>query len=173
MRHLLAFLAAVIAASTAHGAPAAPPDIVIVSCRAEPRTQWSEVSRPIPSVEYKQLWINEDNEYECQRVEMNDLQDAYTGEPGHFVEIKDPSNIQFSDFKMCARVGMMKAMEFDQKNPGWLTVAVGCPVPVMDDMGTPSDHSDDQIIDWKLPDCPVFVPGTKNRMTCRFDKSHV
>lgn len=29
----------------------------------------------------------------------------------------------------------------------------GCPVPIMDDNGTPNDVRDDRLIGWKIPDC--------------------
>lgn len=174
----LSFLSAVLAASTAHSDSPSPPDtLAFISCAAEPRDNWLPHQIPIPGKEYWQLKVNKDNELECKR-ETIDPQDgsamaaALKPFDPNFAAITDPGNITFSDYSQCGRVGMMMTARYQEQNPGWLVVAVGCPTPILDDQGT-DDTSDDVIIGWQVPQCPTFLPGTDIEITCRFSPEFI
>src|SRR5262245_14680279 len=81
MRAVYAFLALVLIASTAHGASPSPGQnsLVIVACKV---VDWTG-KRPLPENVFPaqgwkdlELFINDNQEYECKREVAEDLQDA-------------------------------------------------------------------------------------------------
>lgn len=175
MRKFLTTIAVACALSASYSeanAERAPTSLVIVACRAVERTEWPEISRPLPGVWYPKLYINDDLEYECKRELLKDMQDST-----HFSPTATGKEFQlepnWGEHGQCARAAMMTAPRWNDENRGWAVVAVGCPTPIWDDGGSPDYWADDRIIGWHLPGCPTYLPGTTNRMKCRFDESSV
>jgi hypothetical protein len=191
MRTSLVFLAAVLLASTAHGASPSPPtanSLVIVACKV---TDWTN-KRPLPDIVREtargwrdlELYVNENQEYECKREVLENLEDA-TSYSEDATADHIPITPDFTDQTQCVRAGVTKAQAWNEQhvgnveddridNDGWAVVGIGCPTPWMSDNGTPDDTSDDKPTgSVKLPDCPSFLPGTNNRMKCVFDESAV
>lgn len=84
----------------------------------------------------------------------------------------EPLNPKFGYSAQCVRTGVMQGQGWNEKNPGWAVVGIGCPVRMMNTgpdglKGT----ADDYLIGWKLPECPDYLPGTSNPMRCKFDES--
>jgi hypothetical protein len=152
--------------------PAAPTELVIVACRV---VDWTGL-RPLPEgVQAVHNWrdlewfTNDGQEYECKR-EVAALQDSTLfSEKATGKEI--PLNANFSDLGQCASRSMEVGPRWNDKHPGWAVMGVGCPVPIMNDNGTPETTLDDYVIGYKLPECPIHQPGTENRMRCHFDES--
>jgi hypothetical protein len=146
--------------------PQAPTTLVIVACRVDDLTDQNRY--PMAPKHFRDLeWhVNKSLELECKREEMpvEDLA-VIQGAP--------PLPNDFSNQTHCARAAMHFATEWGLRHSGWWPIAVGCPVPIMSDNGTPGDKSDDFVVAWKLPECPRYMPGTENRMKCRFDASSV
>lgn len=170
----LPFLAAVLAASTAHAESPSPPNsLVLITCRSVQVTEFPPGVVPIPGKTYYELYINKNQEYECQRVRLDLVDEVAFNNP--YIPQLDPD---WSQYAQCSRMAMMKSAEWDEKHPGWLTVAAGCPTPIgwdSDNDGKPDRNEKGEFIvkDWKMPECPAFLPGTKNRMKCRFTESEI
>lgn len=153
--------------------PQAPPtSVVIVACRVD---DWTG-KRPLPpnifpARDWKDLELHVENgELQCKREVLN-LEDATLYSPKALMDML-PLHPDFSEWTQCARVGVVQAAEYNKTHPGWGVVGVGCPVPIMDDNGTPEDFLDDRIIGFKLPECPSHLPGHDDApMKCRFDAS--
>jgi hypothetical protein len=159
--------------------PKAPTTLVIIACRVDDMTgqpgrhgvDADGVYHPEQAAHgWRDLELKViDGEYSCKR-EVTELEDNALYSPLSEAGII-PLNPDFSDLGQCAHAGASMSTAWDQAHPGWGTVAIGCPVPIMDK---------DRIIGWKLPECPVYKPGTYNpetgegeRMKCRFDASAV
>lgn len=155
---ILAAAAFIPAAYAETAPPRAPDNLVIIACRAEPKTKFTEVERPIPNVNYQQLYVNSGQELECQRIVMENLLDK----PTLLDPETTPLDSNFGVHAQCVRAGMQVSSNWEQQNPGWLTVAVGCPTPIA---------VDGVIVNWKDPECPSSIAGLP--VTCRFDKSNV
>lgn len=191
MRTLFAFLAVVLVASTAHGAspspPKAPTSLAAVACRVDDWTgkrPLPENVMPVDTGAYKwhdlELHV-EHGELECKVVPMDNLQDSamYSKLASKSLVPLDPD---FGDWTQCSRAAAVLGPEWDQKNPGWATVAVGCPTPIgldEDGDGRPDIYMDGpyqgqyKIKSWKMPSCPDYFPGTNTRMKCRYTASDV
>ena len=124
-----------------------------------------------------ELKLDRGLEYVCKR-EALPLEDAVTmfWPP----KLAKPLNPDFGNWGVCGRIGMSIVAGWEEKNKGWGVVAIGCPSMIgidIDGDGNPDIHKDGPlrgqyiIKDWKLPGCPTYLPGTKNRMKCRFDAS--
>lgn len=160
-KFVLAFLASVLFASTTHAdSPAPPTSLVLIACRAEVISKFPDHVRPLPRHTYYQLHINDGQEYECKRVPLLDLQEEIAFGNENF----DPLEPRWDQYGQCARVSMMQAAKWNEANPGWLAVAVGCPRPIV---------SNGKIVGWAEADCPVHMPGTSNRMKCNFSENEV
>lgn len=77
------------------------------------------------------------------------------------VELYDPSVDQGADPvpftpMACMRAAMMLGPQFDVDNRDkpWRFWRAACPVPMMDDNGTPDNPRDDRIVGWQIPPCP-------------------
>lgn len=51
--------------------------------------------------------------------------------------------------------------DVDNVNKPWRFYRAACPVPIMDDHGTPNDPRDDSIAGYKIPECPTQALGGK------------
>lgn len=152
--------------------PQAPPtSVVIVACRVD---DWTD-KRPLPpnvfpAKGWKDLELHvEDGEFQCKREVLN-LEDGTLYSPKALMDTL-PLYPNFADLTQCGRIGVVQAAEYNKVHPGCGVVGVGCPVPIMDDNGTPDDSNDDRIIGFKLPECPTRIPGSDSPMHCRFDSS--
>lgn len=181
--------------------PAAPQTLVFVTCQVDdltgtrppPGTPGAEVM-PAPGWRDLELRVV-DGEYQCKRTQV-DVEDAvamnYARKPYKIAGVGDifphedhpqapvtgslyaePLSPNFGDHGQCARAGIMMSTAWNENNPGHVVVAVGCPTPLMSDNGTPETTVDDYIVGWILPSCPTYLPGTDNRMFCRFDESAI
>jgi hypothetical protein len=179
---LLIFALLIILGEDAEAAdsPAAPTAIVIVSCRV---TDWTD-KRPLPDNVPEvargwrdlELFVNSNQEYECRRDVLHLEDGAYFGPdaPDELINLIP----NFGDPSQCARVGMMQVPTWNEQHPGYGVVAVGCPVPIVADEdadGQPDmdEHGKYKVLDWRLPGCPTFLPGTQNRMKCSFTESEI
>jgi hypothetical protein len=143
--------------------PSAPRTIVTVACRAVDLTGQPGRHDPLMAAHNwrdLELYINDSQKYECRRDEA-DLSDGEVLKNPHINEL----HANFAKLDQCARVGVVWAAEWQDKNPGWAVVGVGCPVPITDAEG--------RVLDWKMPTCPSFLPGTNIRMRCDFDESEI
>src|SRR5690349_17828158 len=134
-------------------APPAPTSLVIVACRVDDLT--GQPGRHDPEMAAHgwrdlELHVNSAQEYECKREVLANLEDSAVTSPLANAGLI-PLNPDFSDRSQCAHVGAMKAAEWDQAHKGWATVAIGCPVPIV--------NQDGRVLSWKLPECPVYRPG--------------
>jgi hypothetical protein len=146
--------------------------LVIIACRVDDLTgQPGRHDPELAAKGWRDLELHIVNgELQCRREVLYDLQDATqfsTAAPADLIAL----NPDFSVPTSCARVGVVMAQAWNEQNKGWATIAVGCPVPIMSDNGTPDDKSDDYQVGLKLPECPSFLPGTDSPMRCRFDAS--
>lgn len=160
----------------APGLPDITRSIVLISCRMDDLTG----TRPFPGTPGAEVRLIEQGqgksrdldfhlddslEYVCRR-EIVTPEDDQLYHPAATHDNVVPLEPDFSQKFQCARAGMMFAGDYYEKNPGWGLVATGCPTPV--------DLNGDGLIDsYKLPECPVYMPGTNNRMRCRFDPSEI
>ena len=172
VKALLAALAMFVAFEGWGGAiaaPAAPPSLVFILCQVDDLTG----TRPppgtpgalvMPAPGWRDLELRVvDGEYQCKRVAVENIEDASLYSPKATADMI-PLEPNFADHGQCARAGMMMSTELNKN--GWAVVGVGCPTPI--------DLNGDGVPDaWKLPECPVYLPGTNNRMKCRFDESNV
>jgi hypothetical protein len=184
LRLLLATVCLLSLADLLHAAeqpPTAPPDrlamvsphevkgitdsLVIVACRVDDMTD----KRPLPDNVFPargwkdlELHLNEALEYECRReiIKPQDKEVYNEAATADMPEMRP----NFAALGACLRVGVPFASEYYDQNPGWAVVGIGCPSPI--------DLNGDGAIDtYKLPECPDYLPGTTNRMRCRFDAS--
>lgn len=109
--------------------------LTIISCRSQVRTEFPENSRPIPGVTYYELWKNKHGEHECKRT----IADVV---PRNLHS--DPSDL--SENANCSMAAMSFGPLWEQQNPGWIIVKVGCPKPVLNHNG--------EIIGYHAPPCP-------------------
>ena len=109
-------------------------------------------------------WRIENSELECKR-DIVDLLDTE--------EIKGAPLLgaDFSRHIQCVMASMSYAPKWAAAHPGWWPIGIGCPNPMLDDGGTPSDYSDDRIIGYKMPECPSEINGLI--VTCKFDESAI
>lgn len=144
--------------------PHAPQTLVIVACRVDDLTgtrtpPGDPGSVVMPSKDWRDLELHiAGGEYQCKREQV-DLVDKVAAEHPDQPELTP----NLGSIGGCARVGMQYASEWDKNNPGWAVVAIGCPTPVVNEQGA--------VVGWALPSCPTYLPGTNNRMKCRFDSS--
>jgi hypothetical protein len=141
--------------------PPSPQTLVIIGCRVDDLT--GQPGRHDPSLAAKGWrdleWHQdpEDFSYSCKR-EVVPLQD--------FVATMDPTVqpllTDFSNPSACGHVGGMYSPTWNEANPGWAVLAVGCPVRI---------ETDGRLTGWKLPDCPSSIGG-KN-IKCKFDGSMI
>ena len=77
----------------------------------------------------------------------------------------DPQN--FSNHH-CTRAGARFGAQFDVDNwnKPWRFYRFGCPVPIMDDNGTPGNVRDDKLIGWHIPECGDVA---KDKAICESD----
>lgn len=189
MRSTFAFLAAVLLASTAHGASPSPPKkapqvLAVIACKTidmtgqkgrhgvDPVTGAYDETSAAQGWRDLELYINPRTlEYECKR-EVLPLEDAVTMYwPPKLAKPLDPD---FGDHGQCGRVGMSITANYEASHKGWGVVAIGCPSMIgvdADGDGQPDTYQDgphkgDYVVkDWKLPGCPTFKPGTYNPET--------
>lgn len=151
-------------AAAAHAEPAAPTQIAIVACRVDDLT--GKPGRHDPEMaarNWRDLELHISNgEYSCKH-EVLALEDAAPYSP-LATEKMIPLEPNWGDWSQCSSVGAVQAQMWNDRHKGWATIAVGCPTPIV-------DLSSGKIIGWKLPGCPTYLPGTQNRMRCRFDAS--
>lgn len=124
-----------------------------------------------------ELRLDKGLEYVCKR-EVLPLEDAV----GMFwpPKLAKPLNPDFGNWGIGGRIGMSIVAGWEEKNKGWGVVAIGLPSMVgidADGDGKPDIYKDGPlrgqyiVKSWSLPGCPSFLPGTNNRMKCRFDTS--
>jgi hypothetical protein len=179
MRTLVLFSAAVLAATVASAAQApaikkAPTQLSVIACRVD---DWTG-KRPLPegvrpSKDWRDLEWHRDAEFalECKRIALQ-LEDAVAMNYSN----KEAAALHpdWSDAGQCSARSMDLAPRWSAQNPGYWPLAIGCPTPIADDNGTPDDKSDDVIIDYKMPECPMYEPGKDGkRMHCKFDESMI
>ena len=147
------------------GGNPAPTKAVLIACRVNDLTGQPGRHDPTmaaPGWRDYELRINDAQEYECKReeLELNDSAQLAASAPADLLPL-DPD---FSDLNQCARVGVVQAQAWNEKHAGWAVVGVGCPVPIV--------NADGRVIAWKMPECPVHLPGSPgNRIKCTFDES--
>jgi hypothetical protein len=149
--------------ASAAGVPA-PTSIVIVACKVDDLT--GQPGRQDPNLAAKgwrdlELHINSNQEYECKREVLDLVDGSYFGSkaPDELINLVP----NFADPSQGARVCMMQAAVYNDKNPGWGVVACGLPTRIVNDKG--------ETVGWQMPSCPTYLPGTQNRMKCDFDES--
>lgn len=158
-------LAAAFLCLTSIASAAVPPPtaLVIVACRVDDLTgQPGRHDPALAAKDWRDLELKIiDGEYSCKR-EVLSLEDGSL-----YQNVNDliPLNANFADWTQCSRVGVVQAQAWNEKHKGWATVAVGCPVPIV--------NGDGRIIGYKLPECPSTLPGTNNPMRCKFDASEI
>lgn len=177
-------------------APIAPNTLIIVACKTIDMTGLAgrhgvdEQGNYHPELAAKdwrdlELYINPKTlAYQCKREKIANIVDSVPyldGAPDDIVEM----NPDFGNPGNCARIGVFLAQGWNQSNPGWGVVAVGCPSPIAQDAdndGKPDldEHGNPIIVGWKEPGCPSHLPGTVtadnpdgNRMRCDFDESAI
>jgi hypothetical protein len=157
----LLLLAGLFAFPALAAPPPAPQTIVLVECRVDDLGLDNLPDNVRPSREWRNLdWHRDPKDFSlsCKRTVVP-LEDV--------VAAMDPSvkplASDFSDPNQCGHAGIMYSSSL--KHEGWAVAAIGCPVPIKDDQGTPSDQ-DDVTIGWKLPDCPSWL-------TCRFSEDSI
>ena len=121
--------------------------LTIIACRSQPHTKWGPNERPIPGVDYRELWTNEDGEYEC----MRDIADIVPKNP-------DQAPGDLSVDTQCVKAAMGFGPEWERTHPGWVVVKVGCPKPVMSENG--------DILGYHAPPCP-------RDMKCKFNEQEI
>lgn len=163
----LSMFAAFTGASQLAAGVKAPPSLVFIACQVE---DWTG-RRPLPpgvmpTKDWRDLELHiEGGEYICKRIAIENIQDASIYHEKATADMM-PREPNMGHHGQCARVGVPMSHNWDMDNKGWSVVGVGCP--------TPMDLNGDGIVDsWKLPECPTYLPGTTNRMKCRFDESNV
>ena len=123
--------------------PAFPNVLVLIVCRVvtlgdvDPHTGWQNTE-----------WDMTNGVMHCKREQ---------------VELYDPSVDQGADPQpftpfQCMRAAMTLGPQFDVDSTNakrnWRFWKAACPVPVMNDNGTPSNPRDDTIIGYSIPPCP-------------------
>ena len=126
-----------------------------------------------------ELRLDKGLEYVCKR-EVLPLEDAVTYYwPS---KLAKPLNTNMGIPGQCGHIGMTITARWEEGNKGWGVVGIGCPSKIgidADGDGKPDFHKDGPlrgqyiIKQWVLPGCPSFLPGTQNRMKCRFDASMI
>lgn len=143
----------------------APNELVFVSCRVDDLT--GQPGRHDPAMAAKnwrdlELHVNENQEYECKREVVSNIEDA-----SQFEQLASagliPLDPNFGNPTTCARIGIPMAVAWDQQNPGWSVVAIGCPTRIVNEVG--------ETVGWQMPSCPTNLPGTDSRMKCVYDES--
>lgn len=198
MRNVLTFLAAVLLASTAHGAspspPKAPTTINLIACRVDDLTGQKgrhgvdpvtgKFNESSAAKGWRDLELRiEHGVLECKVVPLENLDEVpYKGTNGKSVysDMVDegflPLNPNFGSPAQCARTAMLISPDWDKANPGWSVISVACPSPVMSSGPDGIErNADDYIVDWIVPECPSFFPGTdgKTRIRCHPTPSEV
>lgn len=141
-----------------------PTTLVIIACRVDDFT--GQPGRQDPALAAKNWrdleWrFDKGLKLQCKR-EVDPLEDS--------VNLNDqtgkipPLNHDFSDFGQCAGAAIGYTPQWEEKNRGWAIMAVGCPVPIVDDRTG-------KVLSWKLPDCPRQVQGLT--IDCLFDSSMI
>lgn len=175
MRKIAPFAVLLLASAASAGqAPAVklpPTDLAVIACRVD---DWTG-KRPlpdnvIPTRDWRDLEWHRDAEFalECKRIAVK-LQDAVTA--NYSSKKAADLNPDWSEPTQCSARSMDLAPRWSAQNPGYWPLAIGCPTPIANNMGTPDDTSDDVIIDYKMPECPSYEPGTNTPMKCKFDES--
>lgn len=121
--------------------------LTIIACRSQPHTEWGPDERPIPGVQYQELWTNKDGEHEC----MRDIADIVPRNPD-----ADPKDLSVDTH--CAQAAMSFAPDWERLHPGWVVVKVGCPKPYM--------SADGNILGYHAPPCP-------RDMKCVFNEEEI
>jgi hypothetical protein len=176
MLRFLIFVALLVFSLPVLAEVSAPNSIVFVVCRVDDLT--GQPGRHDPSMAAKnwrdlELHVNDNQEYECKRQLVTNIEDKSQFQEGATGDMI-PLAPNFGSPVTCALIGIPMAVGWDQQNPGWSVVAIGCPTPIYPDVdvdGMPDAGS--RPIGWKLPGCPSYLPGTNNRMRCVFDESAV
>ena len=140
----------------------APTTLSIIACRTVDLTgQKGRQDPALAAPGWRDLeWkINSSQELECKR-EVADLLDSAEMMFPHKTK---PLSPDFSNWSQCASAAMSYAAAWNEKHKGWAVMAVGCPVPIV--------NEDGQILAYKIPECPAKMPGTENRIKCSFDES--
>jgi hypothetical protein len=172
------FLLTLLLTGYAHAEPTAPNSLVIVACRVDDLT--GQPGRHDPKLAARdwrdlELHVNEAQQYECRRDVIANIEDA-TQFNKHAPADLIPLNPNFGNPGQCARIGVVIAQSWNDTHPGWGVVAVGCPSPTFADAdadGAPDldQHGNPTVVQWRLPSCPTYLPGTSNRMKCVYDES--
>ena len=141
----------------------APTTLSIIACRTVDLT--GQKGRHDPALAangWRDLeWkINSSQELECKR-EVADLLDSADM---MFPNKTKPLNPDFSNWSQCAAAGMSYAARWNETHKGWAVLAIGCPVKII-------DTETGAVLAFKIPECPVHMPGTENRIKCSFDES--
>lgn len=141
--------------------PQAPTALSIIACRVDDLT--GQPGRHDPALaahNWRDLELHiKDGELSCKR-EVVELQDQVQMiDPEHSM----PLHPDFSVWSQCAGVAMSYSQVWNDAHKGWAVVAAGCPTPIVDGNGN--------VIGFKMPECPSYLPGTQTRIKCRFDSS--
>jgi hypothetical protein len=159
---MLRLAAAVLILSGISATAAVPPtSLAIIACRVDDLT--GQEGRHDPAMaarNWRDLELHiVDGELQCKREVVDLVDKVQMINP----ESSMPLNPDFSQWAQCAGVAMSYSQTWNEANKGWAVVAAGCPVPIVNNDGT--------VVDYKLPECPDYLPGTTSRIKCRFDAS--
>ena len=150
LRALLMLVCTMCGISMVRAVPLAPDTIIVVACRVDDLT--GQPGRPDPTPGWRDLELHYQNAtVECKR-ERADLTDATVAQHPDVA----PLASNFGDWSQCQRAAMDYTPKWNERNPGWAVVMVGCPVPIVDGVGN--------VVGWHLPECP-------EELRCVYDAS--
>ena len=135
--------------------------LVVVACQVNDMTGKRDPShdgvevRPAPGWKDLELKENKFGEFTCKREVVNQ----------HDAKVSLQNDVRTT--KGCMRSSMLLAPQWNEENPGWAVVAVGCPTPIINDLNGNNQQDDGEpVIAYKLPECPRWIK-------CDFSESEI
>ena len=153
-----------------------PASLSVIACRVVDKTGLPGRQNPkmaAPNWKDLEWYINQGLELECKREVIENMDDSTQYAAGGTGK-EIPLDPDWSHSSECAARAMEIGPRWNDAHPGWAVLAIGCPVPIKN-YGADGIKGtfDDEIVGYKLPECPTFMPGTENRMKCSYDESAV
>ena len=129
--------------------------LVVVACevedwtgKREPKGPNGEPQLPAPGWKDLELKLNKFGEVSCKREVVN----QFDLPKGLFADVRTRIG--------CVRAGPLVAQQWNEEpgHEGWAVAAIGCPTPIFNDMNYNQElDPDEEILDWKLPECPTWL----------------
>lgn len=129
--------------------------LVVVACQVEdwtgkrePKGPNGETQYPAPGWKDLELKLDQWGEVTCKREIVNQFELP----KGVFADVRTQIG--------CMRASMVVAQEWNEApgHEGWAVVATGCPTPIINDKNGNNELDEgEEIIDWKLPECPSWI----------------